>query len=131
MTLFGRKCGLLLICLIALACIVWFTVQYKLYTAPDFVLVDRGGPEKPAYALSLHNEKTGYYRIECSSGCGEVEVNNTKYCFKGTNVPEKKQYNDYYTSTTMFLSMDDMVSASTELEDINFIVKFYYIKGET
>ena len=76
LTPFGKKCGKILIIVIVLICIIQFIAQYKPYTAPNFILVDKGGPEKPAYALSLHNEKSGYYKVECSSGCGDVKIND-------------------------------------------------------
>lgn len=127
MTPFGKKCGRILILIIVLICAIRFIAQYKPYTAPNFILVDKGGPEKPAYALSLHNEKSGYYKVECSSGCGVVEVNDRLYYFKSENTPDKKQYNSYIMSSTLYLSADSIVSAATVLDNIDFVVKFYYI----
>lgn len=130
LTPFGKKCGKILIIVIVLICIIQFIAQYKPYTAPNFILVDKGGPEKPAYALSPHNEKSGYYKVECSSGCGDVKINDKIYYFKNENAPDKKQYANYVLSTTLYLSADTIVSATSDLDDINFIVKFYFIKGK-
>lgn len=129
LTPFGKKCSKILIIIIILICIIQFIAQYKPYTAPNFILVDKGGPDKPAYALSLHNEKSGYYKVECSSGCGLVEVNDRLYYFKSENTPNKKQYNDYMMSATLYLSADSIVSATTDLDNVDFIIKFYFIKG--
>lgn len=78
----------------------------------------------------LHDEKSGYYSVECSSGCGVVEVNDRLYYFKGENAPDKKQYNNYMMSSTLYLSADSIVSATTDLDNMDFVVKFYFIKGK-
>lgn len=125
LTNYGRKCliKIILIFILIGVCSIFIYHLFYVPIEPDFVLVDKGGYAKPAYALDLHNMSSGLYQVICTEGSGYLIVNDEIYYFH-----KETSQNQNNFSQIINIPINTIISIERNNTNTWFSLKFYYIK---